>query len=649
LLLSACTMAGRAPVADTNRRLPSRARLERLAVMPALTFAAGPPSGHFIDRGGPFPSQPVQGFSSLQSDGDGFIAISDNGYGSPETSSDFELRAYRLFPDFERGVLTATALFTLSDPDKRIQWPIRNHFTAERILTGADLDPESLVRAPDGTYWIGDEHGPYLVHVDAQGRVLEPPVLLELDGDLLRGPDAPTLPAPLMLRTMEALRGHALLHDAGPPFLSPDHRLLVDAAHVRALHQARFRVVPWTVNEPERLATLLGWGVDGVITDRPDLGGAFRDAGLEVQGHRGARGLAPENTPAAFQAGLSAGASVLELDLSATADGDAIVWHDPALRPPKCPRARTDAGFIAAIPLARLVTADCDGRLPAYPLQRVDGGSHRVMSLDQALRLPAPLNLETKVHDTGLDVDDAESLARLVARRVQAADAGARVTLQSFDWRALTVTHREAPWLQTVALLGDRSLDMPEATRAGLPWTVIGGAPRLGRSAGFENLALTADGGALIAMLEKPLPGKTDCLAFRFDLTTKQWTSVAFRYPLDPRATAVGDLTFIDERSGYALERDDTERRTDGFKRLVRFTLPATEGGAVTKRTAADLLDLELPDGGTFRFPFWTIEGVAVLRDGRVVIVNDNNLPFGRGRSEDAPDPTELIVVAPLE
>jgi glycerophosphoryl diester phosphodiesterase len=269
------------------------------------------------------------------------------------------------------------------------------------------------------------------------------------------------------------------------------------------------------------------------------------------------------------------------------------------------------------------------------------------MSLDEALRLPAPLNLETKVHDTGLSVDDAATLARLVIRRVQAADAGARVTLQSFDWRALTVAHREAPWLQTVALVGDRSVDMPEATRAGLPWADARTTPRVGRSAGFENLALTKDGRHLIAMLEKPLPGDSSCLAFRFDLATKRWAGVAFRYPLDPRATAVGDLTFVDERSGYALERDDSERRTDGFKRLVRFMLPLVEGGEVTKHTAADLLDLELPDGGTFSFPFWTIEGVAVLPKGRVAIINDNNLPFGRGRSEDAPDPTELIVVEP--
>ncbi len=386
---------------ETPRVAPSRAQLVRHAQLPAMTFREGPSSGHFIERGGPFPSQPVQGFSSLQVDGDGFLAISDNGYGTPETSSDFELRAYRLKADFTSGALTATEAFVLSDPGRHLDWPIRNHFTTERVLTGADLDPESLVRAPDGTFWVGDEHGPFLVHLDARGRVLEPPFPLVHDGGVLLAPDSPRRTGPLLLRTMEALRTHALTHGARAPIVSPDHRLLVDGAQVKALHQAGFVVIPWTVNEPHRLDTLLAWGVDGVITDRPDLAGAFLDAGLVVQGHRGARGLAPENTPAAFKAGLAAGATVLELDLSATADGDAIVWHDPQLAPPKCPRAKADAGFIAATPLAQLVRNDCDGRLSTYPLQRLDGGSHRVMSLDDALRLPAPLNIETKVHGTG--------------------------------------------------------------------------------------------------------------------------------------------------------------------------------------------------------------------------------------------------------
>lgn len=644
-LLVGCTAR---PVVHVSPK-PLRARLLSRAVLPAQTFVPGPLSGAHLDAkaGAPFPGQPVQGFSSLQVTPEGLLSIADNGYGVPETSSDFVLRAWALQPDFTTGALLATTRFVLSDPRRHLPWPLVNDDTPERVLTGADLDPESLVRAPDGTFWVGDEHGPFLVHLDGDGRVMEPPYPLVLDGGELAGPDSPFLRPNLLLRSLEALRADALRHDAGVPMASPDHRWLTSAEQVRALQAAGFRVVPWTVNEPARLAELLAWNLDGVITDRPDLAGAWLAAGKEVHGHRGARGLAPENTRAAFALGLDAGATVLELDLTATADDEALVWHDARLSAPKCPRVGDGGVLIPATRLKALSRLDCDGALPKYPLQRADAGSHRVMTLTEALRLPGSLNIETKVHGTGLPHDDAVWLTRLLIRRVTEADAGARVTLQSFDWRALQTAHREAPWLQTVALFEDETASKPSQARAGLPWPRRDVTVRVGRSAGFENLALTADGRFLVAMLEKPLPGDTDCLALRFELATRQWAGVAFRYPLDQRASAVGDLTLVDGRFGYALERDDTERRVDGFKRLMRFALPEVVGARVTKSEAADLLELELPDGGTFRFPFWTIEGVAPLDRGRVAIINDNNFPFGRGRSETEPDETELIVVAP--
>jgi len=637
-----------APKLDAFPRTAQRARLVERSVLPAATFGEGPPSGARLVGvpSAPFPSQPVQGFSSIQYDDGGvFLTVADNGYGVPENSADFELVARRLHAS--GGQLRAEPLFVLADPGRRLDWPLRNGFSAERRLTGADLDPESMVRAPDGTFWLGDEHGPFLVHLDANGAVLEAPISLVVDGGVVIGPDHPQLRSNLLLRSLEALRAQAQTHGARAPIASPDHRWLLSKAQVEALHVAGFRVVPWTVNEPARMEELLGFGVDGLITDRPDLAQVALDAGRDVQGHRGARGLAPENTLGAFLAGLDAGATVLELDLTGTADDEALVWHDARLASPKCPTVGDGGLLIPATRLNELTRVRCDGLLPEYPRQR-RSALHRPMTLAEALRLPGRLNVETKVHGTGLPHDDAAWLTRLLVRRVLEADAGARVTLQSFDWRSLELAHREAPWLQTVALFGTTdTVNAPDERRAGLPWKESIARPTLARSGGFEDLALTSDGAALIAMLEKPLPGERSCLGFRFELATKQW-SLAFRYPLDERASAVGDLTMIDARSGYAVERDDTERRLDGFKRLVRFTLPARAGDEVAKAPAADLLDLELPDGGTFSFPFWTIEGVAVLPNGRVAIVNDNNFPFGRGRSETAPDDSELIVIEPL-
>jgi hypothetical protein len=65
--------------------------------------------------------------------------------------------------------------FHLSDPDGHATFALQR---GDRVLTGGDFDPESIVRAPDGTYWIGEEFGPSLLHVDDAGRLLQAPVLL---------------------------------------------------------------------------------------------------------------------------------------------------------------------------------------------------------------------------------------------------------------------------------------------------------------------------------------------------------------------------------------------------------------------------------------------------------------------------------------
>lgn len=642
-VLLACTRP--APVVPR----PARAALLQRAVLPAATFDDGPASGRLLDgrSQAPWPHQPVQGFSSLQLIDGAFVTISDNGYGVPETSSDFRLVITTLVPDFVSGQLRVGERRALTDPARHVPWPIVHEDDPARPLTGADLDPESLVRAPDGTFWVGDEQGPFLLHLDADGRVLEPPFPLVVDGGLWAGPDAPWLRENLLLRSMEALRTRAREAGARPPTLSPDHRWLTSPEQLRALHAAGFVVVPWTVNEPERLEALFAWGLDGVITDRPDLAHAFLDAGRPVHGHRGARGLAPESTPAAFIEGLRAGASVLEFDVSATADDEALVWHDARLMAPKC-RDVPDGGLLlAGSSVTQALAATCDGLLPEFPAQRRDAGSRRPLTLRDALRLPGRLNIETKVHGTGLPHDDPAWLTRLLLRRVAEADAGARVMLQSFDWRALEVAWREAPWLETVALFGERTALAPPPQRSGLGWPERPVTRRLGRSAGFESLAVSPDGRSLVALLEKPAPGDSDCLAFRFDLSTKAWAGVAFRLPLCPGATAIGDLAIVDERLAWVLERDDAEGEAAKVKRLVRVELPTVHGARAQPVPAADLLSLGLPDGGSFRFPFWTIEGVAALPDGTVAILNDNNFPFGRARSAEEPDDTELIVVHP--
>ena len=204
-LIAACLAAALSVPADA-------ATLLGRAVLDAETFAPGPTSGQFITPGAgtarlPYvDKQPVQGFSAvLPGPRRGtYLFMVDNGFGAKANSADSMLRAYAVEPDFETGKVHAVdihtgarrsdfsdSVFELADPDHHIAFPIvadqetypngdrsipvAPAVKARRLLTGADFDLESFRRAPDGTYWFGEEFGPYLLHTDAGGRVLEPP------------------------------------------------------------------------------------------------------------------------------------------------------------------------------------------------------------------------------------------------------------------------------------------------------------------------------------------------------------------------------------------------------------------------------------------------------------------------------------------
>ncbi|MBD2243466.1 esterase-like activity of phytase family protein [Nostoc sp. FACHB-888] len=155
------------------------------ASLPADTYGEGPVSGEEISangRTGPFPGQPIQGFSGVQfANSNSLYFLSDNGYGSKDNSADFLLRINRLDPNFKGtengdGSVKVLDYIQLSDPDNKIPFQIVNEGTSNRLLTGADFDIESFVFDKDGTIWVGEEFGPYLLHFDATGKLLEAPV-----------------------------------------------------------------------------------------------------------------------------------------------------------------------------------------------------------------------------------------------------------------------------------------------------------------------------------------------------------------------------------------------------------------------------------------------------------------------------------------
>ncbi len=168
------------------------AELEGYASLPADTFAEGPPAGGDNGNGGPidangrtgpFDGQPIQGFSGVQfADSDGsFWFLSDNGFGGQDNSSDYLLRLYKADPSFAGseggdGSVAIEDFIQLSDPNGLIGFDIQNGDTVERLLTGADFDVESFVIDGNGEIWIGEEFGPYLLHFDATGTLLDAPI-----------------------------------------------------------------------------------------------------------------------------------------------------------------------------------------------------------------------------------------------------------------------------------------------------------------------------------------------------------------------------------------------------------------------------------------------------------------------------------------
>ena len=232
---------------------------------------------------------------------------------------------------------------------------------------------------------------------------------------------------------------------------------------------------------------------------------------FDLQGHRGARGLAPENTLPAFATALSIGVTTLELDLAMTSDGILVVSHDSRLNPDhtRGPDGTFLAGegpAIRSLTLAQLQRYDV-GRLKpgtayaaAFPEQRGMDGV-RIPTLMEVFDLVRQakadhvrFNIETKLTPTsGADTPDPETFAAPAARAVREAELAARVSIQSFDWRTLAIMRRIAPEIERVCLSIDGgSGDTLQRGQPGAsPWTAGldiddfgGSAPRLGAAAG---------------------------------------------------------------------------------------------------------------------------------------------------------------------
>jgi glycerophosphoryl diester phosphodiesterase len=229
-------------------------------------------------------------------------------------------------------------------------------------------------------------------------------------------------------------------------------------------------------------------------------------AAFDLQGHRGTRGLAPENTLAAFRTAVDLGVTTLETDLAVTKDDVLVISHDPTLNPDlvRGPDGKwIDAGPpIRSLTVAELKRYDIGRLNPAakyaqqFPEQKpVDG--ERFPTLAEFFAAAGPdvrFNIEIKTDPTKPDLTvDPSRFAQLAVEAIRLGKAGGRSTIQSFDWRGLIEARRLAPEIATGCLSIEsnnmdtvgRASGQPSPWLAGLDLTAHGGSvPRLASQAG---------------------------------------------------------------------------------------------------------------------------------------------------------------------
>jgi glycerophosphoryl diester phosphodiesterase len=233
-------------------------------------------------------------------------------------------------------------------------------------------------------------------------------------------------------------------------------------------------------------------------------------AGVDIQGHRGARGLAPENTLPGFARALALGVSTFELDIGLTRDDVVVVHHDLHLNP-DIARGADGRWLRPPTPAIRELTFH---ELQRYDVGRIRPGSEysrrfpeqrkmdgvRIPTLASVFDLARHARNDALRFNVEIKVSPAEpaatatpeEMARAVIKVIRENGMEKRVMIQSFDWRVLPVIHKEAPDIATSCLTVQREwLDNIGAGHAQpSPWTGAiqfrdhGSVPKMVKAAG---------------------------------------------------------------------------------------------------------------------------------------------------------------------
>jgi hypothetical protein len=181
----------------------------------------------------------------------------------------------------------------------------------------------------------------------------------------------------------------------------------------------------------------------------------------------------------------------------------------------------------------------------------------------------------------------------------------------------------------------------------------------LGGSRGFEGMAINPAGDRLYTLLEGTVtgdPAKTLRIN-EFSIDSEKYTGKQWSYKLDGAGTNIGDMTALNDHEFLVLERNGSTATSFAtaaapFKKLFKIDINKLDAdGNVAKSEVIDLMNIADPndlngDGKTtFTFPYVTIESVLILDANTLLIVNDNNFPYGGGRVLGSDD-TEFLKIS---
>lgn len=194
---------------------------------------------------------------------------------------------------------------------------------------------------------------------------------------------------------------------------------------------------------------------------------------LDIQGHRGARGLLPENTVPAFIRAIDEGVTTLELDVVITKDKQVLVSHEPYMSAAICTKPNGEAVSkdeqetfnIYQMTFEEVTAFDCGSRgNPRFPeqdkmevskplLKEVIAEVEKYLAENNIPAVQYNIELKSSESGDGISHPEVAAFSQLVYELLAENLKSDRFTIQCFDFRVLQYWNEHYPDIRLVALV----------------------------------------------------------------------------------------------------------------------------------------------------------------------------------------------------